>query len=314
MNKAGLHLISLCLLATLAWWLWSKEGQSRDLASSDVLQSAQSQDAILPAIKTQSSEPLLLEPSSAGDTDEQISDEPLEKVASSRFIRHINIEPDQLYRNNIHQAEQGNAKAQLYVSEAMEPCQSLAYKTSEAIDELEARAQTAASVIDTLRRQLKSCQALFQTLGNDNVDSLRRYWLNESAKNGQALARLMSLFDGKATPKQELVRPLLLEALNDLNNNPRFSEKTFAMVLNYYYAFIEAPLEPSARQAGHVKQSLEADTWSYIYCYHNRHCELDRYLHLMGNYYHEHEIIAMEELAQDYLSAIKDNHWDLLNL
>ena len=209
--------------------------------------------------------------------------------------------PVEAYRHFIDDANNGDQKAQYYVSQSLRACRWLPENTAQ-IDAMSIQHDADQAVIQAVRERFERCQGLSTLLKGVDLNARYEAWINTSASQGFALAILQERFDSGATAPEDGTLELIYQVLAGTKDDPYLASQAIQFPGRYL----------AAHQAWRAE---DREAWAYLSCRKAPDCQIEDYrtTYLAENF-HDHEVESIVERALDLDAAVESSDWAALGL
>jgi len=216
---------------------------------------------------------------------------------------------------DFHKKNSHRAESQIHIFLILEECSQQSFRTVEEIDFIDNEGKYPADIINELRLRQDNCKEIYNELDGINLKERGHAWLETAAEDGNAVAKLLSLYEYPEEPLATEALPLIYNAFDSLDNNSVFSGKVYDIAGRYYSDHVEPSVIDLANiDERNYRRGVDSEAWSYLQCEHSQSCDSAEYLAEFQKYFYEYEIESMIDRSLEIREAIKNREWDSLGL
>ncbi|MCK7596953.1 hypothetical protein M0G74_06665 [Microbulbifer sp. CAU 1566] len=222
--------------------------------------------------------------------------------------------PDVAYRQFIEQAERGESRAQLVLSVILDRCSHSSVRSREQLDELQARGDLSAEMLAEYSVILDKCSALYELLGEHDINALQAFWLNEAAGE-LTVARVAYTLSETNTQYSPDLYQLLQTGLSDAKGDWLQERSIRQSASTFFTLFIEpSSVDLTMGDPGYYRRAEDSLAWQYLGCEASVHCDLQVFEAQVSDHFYEYEVSTMLKRAEELDRAITEGDWSQLGL
>lgn len=249
---------------------------------------------------------------------EPIPDEvetPLQNTENDLSAKAQNSDYDadkRIYSEYLADANAGDSRAMYHISVFLDECASTTVVNEESMEKIR-QSSLEAHVKKYHLRNMQRCDRLSALLEGKSFRELRDAWLAEAADLGDVFAKLQLERSYPGNSSKDKIKPLLLQALVDSNQDITLKAAALKHFLHYYSDHLESTVD--LVDLNIPRRSATRDALDLLHCQYSSSCDVEEMTTLfLTAGYTVFEVEAGLDKAMEFERAIQEENWAVLEL